>query len=137
MSDPIDEIESTSQWKSWQDPLAILIEEVTEWLEKQNLTSVSQEADHIAISKRKVKLIHALGRGLAEDAETESIDNILSLYVYQTDIWADAFNLIFEYIGENEHQFELNGAEFADTRPELIDDFSIYVQYWQEPNRKI
>ncbi len=130
VTEPIEEIKSESEWSSWQDPLVILIKEVTKWLEELPLTLVSREADHKTIRSRSTRLIHTLGRSLSEDAEPEPIEKVLSLYVYQTDVWADAFKAIFEYIGENEHQYVLNSSEFANTKQELIADFSLYAQYW-------
>ena len=137
MTDPQDKIcERTStakqvNWNSWREPMMILIAEVTKWLEQLDYSLMTNEVSKADIlSHRRVYLVHALGNTLIESKLGPS-NKFMSSYVYETSIWADAFNIVFEYIGENEHQFGLNTDEFASNRQELLEDFSMYARYWR------
>lgn len=133
------------QWKDWTEPLEVLLAKTREFLD--TLKSISSLTDMpiggkvIGLSDLNVRrglLYKALAtcvRGpsqknlYGEDREPWTSD-FLSHYLYVSSVYEDAMVIVFEYIGENEHQMTHHGDEFAQTKAELIEDFALYAENW-------
>lgn len=146
------------KWTDWTEPLEILISNVKAFL--ATVKSISSLTDmpiggRLVVAPelytRKERLGEALAAfiawkeyGLAnEDTFTAWTENktvwtaeFLKDYVYLSSVYEDAYGLAFDYICENEHMMELHGDEFAQTKEELLEDFSLYVGNWLSPHIK-
>lgn len=120
------------QWKDWTEPLGILFAEAKEFLEQIDFSDFPKGGKLIEgrpLYTRKEELAKAFVAYM----ENVLIGDFLADYVYTTSVFSDTLSFVFEYIGENEHQFDLHGDEFAQTKEELLEDFTLYVGNWLSP----
>ncbi len=121
-------------WKDWTEPLEVLLAKAQEFLNTVKIISsrihelpeggkLIKSREH---SSRSEELAKALAAFLSKPRKTWTTD-FLQSYIYASSVYEDVFGFVFEYIGENEHQFDLHGDEFAQTKEALIEDFVLYI----------
>ena len=131
------------QWKDWTEPLEVLFTTAKEFID--TVRQISSRISELPIGgwcvgapqifTRKEELGKALAAFVSEPKELWTTD-FLNNYVYVSSVYCDVMGLVFEYIGENEHQMDLHGNEFAQTESDLLEDFALYIENWQSPHVK-
>ncbi len=129
------------QWKDWTEPLELLLAEVKRFMDDvkaiSSLTDMpigGRRVDPPELYTRKEPLAKALNAFMTwKERKMIWTTEFLGDYVYVSSVYEDAYSFAFEYIGENEHQFDLHGDEFAQTKEALLEDFALYVENWQSP----
>jgi len=125
------------QWEDWTEPLEILFATAKEFLDTVKTISYRirklPDGGKLVVAPelyaRKEKLAKALAAFVSCPKETWTTD-FLEHYVYVSSVYRDAMAIVFEYIGENEHQMDLHGDEFAQTKEDLLKDFALYIENW-------
>jgi hypothetical protein len=128
------------QWEDWTEPLEVLFATAKEFLNTvrtisyriRNLTDGGKLVVAPKLYTRKEELAKALAAFASDPKETWTTD-FLENYVYVSSVYEDALDFVFMYIGENEHQMDLHGDEFAQTKADLLKDFHLYVESWTSP----
>lgn len=131
------------QWEDWTEPLEVLFTTAREFLD--TVRQISSRIHELPIGgqciaapqlfTRKEELGKALAAFAREPKELWTTD-CLNNYIYVSSVYCDVMGLVFEYIGENEHQMDLHGNEFAQTEFDLKEDFALYIENWQSPHVK-
>ena len=134
------------QWENWTEPLEVLLDVVKQFIETvkciSSLTDFAKGGECIESPKiytRKEDLSRALATctmirlGLAIPPKDIWTTGFLANYIYITSVYEDAYDFVFDYIGENEHQMDLHGDEFAQTKADLLEDFCLYLGSWTSP----
>jgi len=122
------------QWENWTEPLEILFATAKEFLDivSDRIRKLSNGGKLVVAPKRYHRgeeLAKALAAFVSDPKEIWTTD-FLEHYVYVSDVYKDAMAIVFEYIGENEHQMDLHGDEFAQTKADLLKDFALYIENW-------
>lgn len=120
------------QWEDWTEPLEILLAKAGEFLKQIDFSGFPRGGVLVEppeLYKRKEQIAEAF-TAYANDMLT---GDFLQYYVYTSSVYRDVYSLVFEYIGENEHQMDLHGEEFAQTEADLLEDFFLYIEYWRSP----
>ena len=89
----------------------ILTKVVQEFLAQLDYTKMTAEANAVAMQRRPSDLRKAFSIYCASQTGHKpnvTIDNPLRRYVYIVDVYKDAYDLMWEYIGEVEHTFGLD-----------------------------
>ena len=128
------------QWEDWTEPLEVLFATAKEFLNTVRTVSYRitklQDGGKLVVAPklytRKEELAKALAAFASDPKEIWTTD-ILEHNINVSDVYNDALNYVFEYIGENEHQMDLHGDEFAQTKADLIKDFCLYLESWTSP----
>lgn len=130
------------KWEDWSEPLEILIANVNGFL--SGLKSISSLKDMPIggrlvevpeLYTRKERLAKALSHFITwKDRKIVWTTEFLENYVYLSSVYEEAYALVFEYICENEHQFDLHGDEFAQNETGLLEDFALYIGNWRTIN---
>ena len=127
------------QWKDWTEPLEVLLAKAREFLKLLDPSDFPRGGKCVVapeLHTRKEELAKAFVAYMDSAISLHpkrDIDNLLANrsllvnYVYLTSVYEDVYGLVFEYIGENEHQMDLHGDEFAQTKETLLEDFTLYV----------
>lgn len=132
------------QWEDWTEPLEVLFTTAREFLD--TVRQISSRIHELPIGgqciaapqlfTRKEELGKALAAFAREPKELWTTD-CLNNYIYVSSVYCDVMGLVFEYIGENEHQMNLHESdEFAQTEFDLKKDFALYIENWQSPHVK-
>jgi len=126
------------QWEDWIEPLEILLAKTKEFLD--TVKQISSRIHELPKGEKRVESsVHlirikefgkALAAFLSEPKEIWTTD-FLKDYIDVSSIYEDAFSLVFEYIGEHEHEVDLHGEEFAQTEANLLKGFAQYVGCWE------
>ena len=131
------------KWEDWTEPLEVLFTTAKEFLDTVRLISSYIHELPIGgkciaapnIFTRKEELAKAFG-AFCEVPHGLWTTDFLNNYIYVSSVYCDVMGLVFEYIGENEHQMDLHGNEFAQDASALKKDFALYIEYWQSPHVK-
>lgn len=121
-------------WKDWTEPLEVLLAKAQEFLKQIDFSEFPRGGMLVTtpeIHTRKECIAKAFASYIAHP-----IGGFLRDYIYVSSVYEDVFDLVLEYIGECEHQQDLNGDEFAPTSEALIDDFALYIENWLSPHIK-
>lgn len=139
------------KWEDWTEPLEILLATAKEFLDTVKAISYRirklPDGGRLVVAPelytRKEELAKALAlfiKHMNARAKNENEAKIptwetdfLTNYIYVSDVYEDVIHFVFEYIGENEHQANLHGDEFAQTAETLLEDFALYVKSWTSP----
>lgn len=124
-------------WKDWTEPLEVLLAKAREFLNTvkcissriHELPEGGKLIEPPELCSRTKELGGALGAFLSKPRKTWTTD-FLQHYIYVSSVYEHVFDFVFEYIGECEHQFDLHGDEFAQTKEALIKDFALYIENW-------
>lgn len=139
------------KWEDWTEPLEVLLSSTKVFID--TLKAVSQRIHELPEGGRLVEAPELYTRkeelakaftlfvlrhmNAKDEAKIPTWDTaFLDNYIYVSDVYEDVMSLVFEYIGENEHQVDLHGDEFAQTEIDLREDFAIYISKWQSPHVK-
>lgn len=88
-----------------------LTEVVHEFLAQLDYTKMASEANAVAIRRRVPDLRKAFSVYCASQTGSKpnvTINNPLARYVYIMDVYKDAYDLMWEYLGEVEHLYGLD-----------------------------
>lgn len=130
----------TKGWTDWTEPLQFLLYTVSKFLKTvksiSDITNMPVEGKCIGpneISMRKCTLSKALAAYINYNLSSGNSEpfntDFLKHYVYVSSVYKDALDLACEYIGENEHQMDLHGDEFSQTKESLLEDFVLYIEF--------
>lgn len=140
------------QWEDWTEPLEVLFTTAKEFID--TVRQISTRISELPIGgqcivapqlfTRKEELGKALAAFVRWNLSTEPTTepkglwttDFLNNYIYVSSVYCDVMGLVFEYMGENEHQMDLHGNEFAQTADDLKKDFALYIENWQSPHVK-
>jgi len=89
----------------------ILTKVVHEFLAQLDYTKMAHEANTVAMRRRVADLRKAFSVYCASQTGSKpnvTIDNPLARYVYIMDVYKDAYNIMFEHLGEVEHMYGLD-----------------------------
>lgn len=117
------------QWKDWTEPLEVLLANVKEFLAQINFSDFPQGEKSIGPPELYTRK-EVLAKAFVAYMDDMLIGDFLANYIYVSDVYRDAMAIVFEYIGENEHQMDLQGDEFAQTKDGLLKDFALYIENW-------
>ena len=120
------------QWDDWAAPLGILLAKADEFLKQIYFSNYPRGGilvQYPGLYLRKEELAKAFEAYITDML----IGDFLKDYVYVSTVYEDAYSFAFEYIGENEHQMELHGDEFAQNETDLLEDFCLYIGNWSSP----
>jgi len=127
------------KWTDWMEPLEILMLKVQYFLYCVKKISSLDEfpqggklVEGRELYTRKEELAKALAAFVMVPRKIWTTD-FLANYVYVSSVYEEAYALVFEYIGENEHQFDLHGDDFAQDEVALLEDFALYIENWSSP----
>lgn len=124
------------KWIGWIEPMQILLKKHAEnfigsLLNAGALDDFPKRGKLVEIPEIytcKEELAKAFSGYLAYNAHCTT--DFLEHYVYLTSVYEDVYGLVFEYIGEHEHQMDLHGDEFAQSEVALVEDFALYIANW-------
>jgi len=114
-------------WKDWTEPLEVLLTKANEFLKQFDFSSFPRGGVHIGPAEIRTRPMY-LARAFIAYIDNVFADDFLQDYVYTASVYKDVYDLVCEYIGENEHAVALHGDEFAQTEEALIKDFCLYIE---------
>jgi len=123
------------QWEDWTEPLTVLLAKAKEFLKQIDFSGFPRGGVLIEPPELYTRK-EQLAKAFVAYIEDMLIGDFLEHYVYVSSVYRDAMAIVFEYIGENEHQMDLHGDEFAQTKEDLLKDFALYIENWQSPYTK-
>jgi len=131
------------KWEDWTEPLEILFATAKGFLDTVRTVSYRirklPDGSRLVVAPelytRKEELAKALAACITFASDPKEIwdTDFLANYIYVADVYEDTFDFVFHYIGENEHQMDLHGDEFAQTAETLLEDFALYLKSWTSP----